>query len=145
MHFFLNQSLFSCTQFVKSNHLDPMVPLGRFNFKDDSIASIIELFHAKLKRVLQSEKNESLKLDDNFQVKIKLLGISNMTHIRKNEERILKRLNIENHADDNCNSIVGTIGIPNDFNFGEGTEDILKNQCLTLSIILGCCIIYGNY
>ena len=47
-------------------------------------------FHAQLERVLQSEKNESLKLDDNFQVKIKLLGISNMTHIRKNKERIQK-------------------------------------------------------
>ena len=126
---------------MKSNHLDPMVPLGRFNFKDNSIASVIESFHAQLEKVLQSEKNESLKLDNNFQVKIKLLGISNMTHIRKNEERILKRLNMENRGDDDGNSIVGTIGIPNDFNFGEGTEDILNDQCLTLSIILGCCII----
>ena len=135
MLFFLNQSLFSCTQFVTSDHLEPIVPLGLFNFKDDSIPSVIKSFHAMLEKVLQSEKNESLKLDDNFQVKIKLLGMSNMTHIRKNKERILKRLNIENHGDDNCNSIVGTIKIPNDFNFGEGTEDILKNQCLTLSII----------
>ena len=64
-----------------------MVPLGRFNFKDDSIASIIELFHAQLERVLQSEKNETIKLDDNLQVKVKLLGISNMTHIRNKTEK----------------------------------------------------------
>ena len=107
-----------------------MVLLGRFDFKDDSIASIIESFHAQLERVLQSEKNGSLKLDDNFQVKVKLIGISNMTHIRKNKERILNRLNIENHGDDNCNSIVGTIGIPNNFNFGEGAENtvVLKRK-----------------
>ena len=52
---------------------------------------------------------------------------------------------MENRGDDDGNSIVGTIGIPNDLNFGEGAENILKNQCLTLSIILGCCIIHGKY
>ena len=137
MHFFFNESLFSCTQFVTSKKLEPGVPLGLFNFKDDSIPSVIKSFHAMLEKVLQSEKNESLKLDDNFQIQIKLLGKKNMTHIRQNEERILKRLNIENRGDDDGNSIVGTIGIPNDFYFGEGAEDILKNQCLTLSIIFG--------
>ena len=121
------------------------VPLGLFNFKDERFPSEIKSIHAMLEKVLQSEKNESLQLDDNFQVKIKLLGILNMTHIRKTKKRILKRLNMENHGDDDGNSIVGTIGIPNDFNFGEGAENILKNQCLTLSIILGCCIIYGKY
>ena len=74
--------LFSCTQFVTSDHLEPGVPLGLFNFKDDSISSVNQTFHAMLEKVLQSEKNESLKLDDNFQVKVKLIGISNMTHIR---------------------------------------------------------------
>ena len=72
---------------------------------------------------VQSEKNEALKFDDNLQIIVKLLGIPHMINIKKNQQKIRERLNIQNHGDDGCDSIVGTLSIPNGFNFGEGTDD----------------------
>ena len=98
-----------------------------------------------LSEFYSQKKNEALKLDDNLQVIVKLLGILHMINIRKNQQKIHERLNIQNHGDDGCDSIVGTISIPNGFNFVGGTEDFFEDKCWTLSIILGCCIIYGKY
>ena len=60
--------------------------LGKFNFKDDSIEDMVQSFHANLESKLQSSKLENLKLQDPFDLKIKILGDELMKKIREKEE-----------------------------------------------------------
>ena len=62
---------------------------------------MVQAFYSKLESVLQSSKFDSLKINDPFHLKIKMLGEEHMKEIRQEQEAVNKRLNIPNYGLEN--------------------------------------------
>ena len=128
--------------------------MGRFNFKDDEIEDMVQFFYAKLESVLQSSKFDNLKLNEPFDLKIKLLGEEHMKYLREKQEEVeekLKKLNIPNYGLDDLFQNIEEEGenimmpdktylfeIPSTLEpHQKYMETCFKTNCMILSVIVG--------
>ena len=138
-------------QWLENKHFQPGLFLGKYNFKDDKIDSIVQSFYAKLESVLQSSKFESLMLNDPFDLHIKVLGAQHMKELRQKQGNILKNLNFPNYGLTNLFGISDKQGrfskmkekrycfeVPTTFAPHQTEmENYFKSNCLIMSIIMG--------
>lgn len=112
---------------------------------------MVQAFYSKLESVLQSSKFDSLKINDPFHLKIKILGEEHMKEIRQEQEAVYKRLNIPNYGLDEFHRIFEEQ--PQSFKMQEKRylfetprifapnqahmADCFKSNCLIFSVIMG--------
>ena len=97
-----------------------------------------------LENLVQSERDQDLKLSDQFILSMKVLGVPHMAQIRANERRYFDQLNMPNYGLPNFTIKSKSeaksspyFEIPNGFYSDENTENCFAGKCLILSIILG--------
>ena len=114
---------------------------------------MVQYFYSKLESVLQSSKFDNLKLNDPFNLQIKLLGEEHMKHLREKQEKELHEINmkIPNYGSDeifqdkqNQGPIFKLEDKPYFFQVPKTLgqhqsemEQCFKSNCLILSIIIG--------
>ena len=128
--------------------------MGKFNFKDDKIEDMVQAFYSKLESVLQSSKFDNLRLNDPFNLQIKVLGKHHMKEIREKQEKEeakLRKLNIPNYGLDkffrNMEEQRQNFKMQDKTYFFEvprtheehhiDMENCFMSNCLILSIIIG--------
>ena len=144
-------STFNSFQWLENKQFRSGLFLGKYNFKDDTIDSIVQSFYAKLESVLQSSKFESLLLNDPFDLHIKILGAQHMRELRLKQGDILKNLNLPNYGLTNLFRISDKqdqlskmkekryfLEVPKTFAPHQTEmESYFKSNCLIISIIMG--------
>ena len=142
---------FHSFQWLENKQFQPGLFLGKYNFKDDKIDSIVQSFYANLESVLQSSKFESLLLNEPFDLHIKVLGAQHMKELRQKQGNILKNLNLPNYGLTNLFEISDIqdqfskmkekryiFEVPRTFAPHQmEMEHYFKSNCLIMSIIMG--------
>ena len=112
---------------------------------------MVQAFYSKLESVLQSSKFDSLKINDPFHLKLKILGEEHRNEIRQEQVAVHKRPNIPNYGLDEFHKIFEEqpqsfkmqekrylFEIPRKFAPNQAhMAHCFKSNCLIFSVIMG--------